>query len=471
MNIAGEHNDVPNAVCLYELQQTLARAGIAVPLIGIERKADTCGQSRVGNCELPDHHLLAEHVPCGRPGRGLKQLLCEPSLLLLAKELALGIVVAGDPPRNFSKNLLRRAVEVYQAQRVGIDETRNLLVAPRVARIEHVEPDEIAELEAAVDAGRRIPEQQLRIANRLPLVPGPDRSTLARLPVAFTQFGIVVFGAVEPGIVGDLVVVPYDDPGMQPVRSLQLGVGAVLRIARTVIVQCHNFFVRRGNTADARAIAEGAVAIFVDVIADVDNCVEILLAGDVTVGSEEAGGPIGAGCKGKANTVGVVWQRARAADRGRFAERDKLIVVGLARYQAVRLELDSEIALRAGELDVAGDDATHIRVGRDMAFDGDDTVVLGRDPCPENNAMVVRIAARYSVTEGLAWLEVARPRRPPFAIEAGRERWRGLAHHGSGQSHPEKISALDRHFRHPRSSNQPHYRGGVTEGWRACDEM
>src|SRR5262249_54960135 len=108
----------------------------------------------------------------------------EPSLLLLAEELALGIVVAGDPPRNFSKHLLRRAVEVHQAQRVEIDETGDLLVAPRVARIEHVELDEIAELEAAIDAARRI-DEQLRVANRLPLVPGPDRSTLAHLPVAF----------------------------------------------------------------------------------------------------------------------------------------------------------------------------------------------------------------------------------------------------------------------------------------------
>jgi hypothetical protein len=184
----------------------------------------------------------------------------------------------------------------------------------------------------------------------------------------------------------------------------------------------------------------------------VDNSVEILLAGEVAVGCEKARGPIGARCKGKANTVGVVWQRTRAADRGSFAERDKLIVVGLARYQAVRLELDSEIALRAGELGVAGDDATHIGVGRDMAFDGNDMVVLGRDPSPENNAMVVRIAARHSVTEDLALLEVARPRRPAFVIreaEPGRERWRGLTHHGSGQSHLEKFSAFDRHFGPP----------------------
>src|SRR5262249_23217318 len=149
----------PDAVCLDELQQTLARAGIAVPLVGIERKANPCGQSRVGNGELPHHHLLAEHVPRGCPGNGLKQLLREPSLLLLAQELALGIVVAGDPPRNFSKSLLRRAVEVNEAERVEIDETGDLLVAPGVARIEHVELDEIAELEAAIDAARRIDEQ------------------------------------------------------------------------------------------------------------------------------------------------------------------------------------------------------------------------------------------------------------------------------------------------------------------------
>src|SRR5262249_35354937 len=112
-----------------------------------------------------------------------EQLLGEPSLLLLAKELALGIVVAGDPPRNFGKDLLRRAVKVHEAQRVEIDEAGDLLVAPGVTRIKHVELDEIAEPETAVDAARRIYEQ-LRIANRLPLVPGPDRPALARLPIA-----------------------------------------------------------------------------------------------------------------------------------------------------------------------------------------------------------------------------------------------------------------------------------------------
>src|SRR5262249_3278431 len=108
-----------------------------------------------------------------------------------------------------------------------------------------------------------------------------------------------------------------------------------------------------------------------------------------------------------------------------------------------------------------------------MAFDGDNTVVLGRDPSPENNAMLVRIAARYAVTADFALLEVARSRRPPFVIREAapvRERWRGLAHHGSSQSYLEKFSAFDRHFATP-SSNQPYYRGGVTEGWRACDEV
>src|SRR5262245_3775226 len=95
--------------------------------------------------------------------------------------------------------------------------------------------------------------------------------------------------------------------------------------------------------------------------------------------------------------------------------------------------------------------------GRDMALDVNDFVVLGRDPCPENDAVMERVAARHAVTEDLALLEVARPRRPPFVVgevEPGCERCRGLAHHGSGQSHLEKFSAFDRHFG-PPSNNSP----------------
>src|SRR5262245_30852561 len=330
MDVAGQDNDVLDVFCLDELEQTLARTDIAIPLVGIERKANARRQRRVGNGELRHHHLLTEDVPCGRPRRGVKQLLCEPCLLLLAKELALGIIVTRDAPRNLRKNLLRRALKVHQAKRVEVDEAWDLLVAPRVTRVEHIELDEIAELKAAVDAARRCPEQ-LWIANRLPLVPSPDRSALANLPIALTEFGIVVLCAVEPRVVGDLVVVPYDSPGVQPVSSLQMGIGAVLCIARSIIVKRQDFFVRRGNAAYARTVAEGSVLVLVNVIAYVDNSVEILLAGDVTIGGEEARGPVRAGCKSEANAIGIVWKRARAADRGSFTVRGELIVVGLAR--------------------------------------------------------------------------------------------------------------------------------------------
>ncbi len=153
-------------------------------------------------------------------------------------------------------------------------------------------------------------------------------------------------------------------------RSLQMRVGAVLPIARAVIVEAQNFLVRRGNAADGRAVAELLVGIFVDVVADVEHRVEILLGGEMTVGGEEARGPIGARCKSKAHTVGVERQRARAADRRGFSERDELIVVGLTRSQAVGVELDGEIALRAGGSLVAGDHAAHVGVGRDRALDG-----------------------------------------------------------------------------------------------------
>jgi hypothetical protein len=172
-------------------------------------------------------------------------------------------------------------------------------------------------------------------------------------------------------------------------------------------------------------------------------------AGNVAVGGEEARGPIGAGGKSEAHMVGVEGQGARAADWGRLSLGDELIVVRLTRSQAVGVDFDGEVALRAGHAGMAADHTAHVRVGRDVALDGNCPMMPGGNARPQHNAVMERVAARHAVPEHVAGLKIGWTWRPRFrhvvAKVTGRKRRRGGADDRSGQRHLKKLSALDRH--------------------------
>ena len=91
------------------------------------------------------------------------------------------------------------------------------------ARVEHDEIGEIADAERAIDLVAR----ERAAANRHVFVVCLHRVLLARRPVAFTSFGIVIFRAVTPGIIGTLVIVPHAYKRVQPMRFLQVRIGFV----------------------------------------------------------------------------------------------------------------------------------------------------------------------------------------------------------------------------------------------------
>jgi hypothetical protein len=128
-------------------------------------------------------------------------------------------------------------------------------------------------------------------------------------------------------------------------------------------------------------------------------------------------------------------------------------IVGLTRLPTVGVDLDGEIALRAGAGSEAVDDVAHMAVGRDIALDGNCAMMLGRNACPEHGPIVERIATGDTMTEHPARLEITGPGHPRLvnrvAEPAGRECRLGSTDHRARQCHLKKLSTLDRHPRSP----------------------
>ena len=103
------------------------------------------------------------------------------------------------------------------------------------------------------------------------------------------------FGDVAGAVVFELVIVPGDEPGKGGVGGLEVRVGFVLGVAVAIVVE-------RGELgADVLANAALAGRAFIDVVAEVDDQVEVLL-GHVLVGGEEAGFVVLAGGEGEAES-------------------------------------------------------------------------------------------------------------------------------------------------------------------------
>ena len=113
-------------------------------------------------------------------------------------------------------------------------------------------------------------------------------SSLARRPVPFAPLGIVIRGAVRPRVVGDLVVVPDDDERVLTMGLLEIWVGAIGGVTDSVVAQRDCFSPRLRDSEEPAAFAVHAVLELVDVVADVDDSVEVRTVGDTAVDIEEA---------------------------------------------------------------------------------------------------------------------------------------------------------------------------------------
>ena len=83
-----------------------------------------------------------------------------------------------------------------------------------------------------------------------------------------------VLGAVPPGVVRYLVVVPHDDEWMLTMYFLEIGIGLVLRVAEPVVLERDHLAVGIGDACERGAVAILAVCVLVQVIAEMEHGVE-----------------------------------------------------------------------------------------------------------------------------------------------------------------------------------------------------
>ena len=225
------------------------------------------------------------------------------------------------------------------------------LLRPVGAQVEHADLGELAELQPAEEP---VAVAQLRRTvhpHRHPLV---ERAVGARpAPQVVALVGLVVLGAAPPLVVGDLVVVPGDDPGELRVRVLEVGVGLVLRVALPVVGEGHHLPRRvvRPDVHLALAVAVLPGGVLVEVVAEVQHRVQVVAGGQAAVGAEPAGLPVGAGDDAEAEVLGQRVGRGRgpgAAGAAGDAGAAEPVEVPARRRQPVDVDLDRVVAPRGG---------------------------------------------------------------------------------------------------------------------------
>jgi hypothetical protein len=140
--------------------------------------------------------------------------------------------------------------------------------------------DEIAVPVAPVEPLRIL---VVRLAHGHPLEPRlPGR----RLPVAVVALTrLVVLRPVAPGVVGHLVVVDGDHPRTALVEGGQVGIGLVAGVPAAVVLEGHDLVGRIVEAAVGAPVA--TVAVLVEVVAEVEDGVEVVAPREVAVGGEE----------------------------------------------------------------------------------------------------------------------------------------------------------------------------------------
>jgi hypothetical protein len=155
--------------------------------------------------------------------------------------------------------------------------------------------------------------------------------------------GIVRVRAARPGAVGELVVVQRGDDRDRSMERLDVGVAVVLPVARPVLVERAALAERIEVAADAgpgRLALGRDVGGLVDVVAEVEQEVEVVALGDPPVGVEVARVVLRAGAGREAQPIGVGAQRPGAARRRDLSRRREAVVVEDARLEAGNVDVD-----------------------------------------------------------------------------------------------------------------------------------
>jgi hypothetical protein len=239
------------------------------------------------------------------------------------------------------------------------------------------------------------------------------------------------------------------------VSAPEVGVEAVLAVAGAVVGQAHDLV--GGVVGPVAAPA----AAFVEVVAEVQDGVEVVALGDGGVGVEVAGRVVRAGDDGEAEPVdGTVGRRLGAADERTGAEGLEPVEVPATGLQAPHVDLDREVTGGRGIGGAGGDDIGELDVGGDGPRHRDRPHVRRGDPGPEHDAVGERIARCHAVQErGQGGVGLGLGEVPHDGAEA---------HAGAGQAGDARPAqerpAIDGAARHPPEPSQR--RSGAVQSLR-----
>ena len=182
--------------------------------------------------------------------------------------------------------------------------------------------------------------------------------------------------------------------------GLQLGVGFVLGVAKAVVAQGHGFGDRIVQAAELGGglCAIAVNAVFVEIVAQVDDRVEVGRLGERLIGVEIAELPVGAGHDGEFHRRVAGGGGGLCAAHGRedFAgggHDGELVFVGLAGLKAASVDFHGVVARLGGLRDAEGMDGFGLVVLEDGVADLDRAgAAARRDARPENHAVAERVA-------------------------------------------------------------------------------
>ncbi len=211
------------------------------------------------------------------------------------------------------------------------------------------------------------------------------------------RFRIVLLRDQVRVVVGDLVVVPREDPRRIRVRRLQIRIRAVLRVAVAIVLQR----LQLGREMQSRPVFHGRV--LVEVVAEKEHQVEIFFR-HLAVRVEIAHFVVCARrkCEPEFARRGTRFgKRARAADRAEMIAGPELIPIPTLGLEAVHFDMHRVRPVGGRRDDAFLHDARHLVVERELPRDvnrrGRHAAAvrrIEREPRPEHDAVGPRIARR-----------------------------------------------------------------------------
>lgn len=272
------------------------------------------------------------------------------------------------------------------------------------------------------------------------------RRALAEDRRVLVGFGVGL-GLVARPVVLDLVVVPDEGERVGLVGGDEVGVEAVQGVAVAVLHEVHRLGPQLGGDGDVAHASHGVDGVLVDVVAQVQDQIDVLL-GEVPVGGVEALEPRLAGDEGEVQLPGAAVRRGRgagAADRAEHSARAEAVVVVPVRLESGDLHVDGvgELGHRAGpspaydgpEAVVAGDLPLHVDGVRRHAAAAVGREGLGGETGPQYDPVRPRVAGRHA--EGERVLVEGRVAPGPARGQAGRGQGhadRAAEHHPSSEA-------------------------------------